>query len=92
VLQSKPVYIFLPLDMVAEEVDASRLETPLNLTPPTNTELEMELVHKILDAVYTAENPIILADVLTARFHCTPEVRELVNVTNFPVRSQCRRY
>jgi len=85
------VYIFLPLDMVAEEVDATRLETPLNLTPPTNTDLEKELVRKILDAVYAAENPIILADILTARFHCTPEVRELVNITNFPVRSLCPR-
>jgi pyruvate decarboxylase len=79
------VYIFLPLDVVAEEVDATRLETPLDLTPPTDAALEKELVHKILEATYEAKNPIIIADILTARFHCTPEVRELVKVTNFPV-------
>jgi TPP-dependent 2-oxoacid decarboxylase len=74
--------------MVAEEVDATRLKTPLNLTPPKDAALEKELVHKILEAIYAANNPVILADVLTAHFHCTPEVRELVKITNFPVRSQ----
>lgn len=76
--------------MVGEEVDASRLETPLDLAPPKDAALEKELVHKILEATYEAKNPIIIADVLTARFHCTPEVRELVEITNFPVSPSAR--
>ena len=71
--------------MVAEPLDATRLDIPLNLTPPTNSHLEREVISKIVDAIYNAKNPMILADVLTARFHCTPEVRELVDITQFPV-------
>jgi pyruvate decarboxylase len=71
--------------MVAEPLDATRLETPLHLTPPTNANLEHEIISKILDAIYAAKNPMILVDVLTARFHCTPEVRQLVDMTQFPV-------
>jgi len=71
--------------MVSELVDAKKLETPLNLTPPTNREAENEVLEKIVAAVYQAKNPMILVDVLTSRFHCTPEVRKLVDWTQFPV-------
>jgi TPP-dependent 2-oxoacid decarboxylase len=71
--------------MVSEPVDAKQLEVPLNLTPPTNLEIEKEVISKIVDAIYHAQNPMILVDVLTARFHCTPEVRKLVDWTRFPV-------
>jgi len=71
--------------MVSEPVDAKKLETPLNLTPPTNREAENEVLEKIVAAVYQAKNPMILVDVLTSRFHCTPEVRKLVDWTQFPV-------
>jgi pyruvate decarboxylase len=71
--------------MVAAPLDATRLETPLHLTPPTNSHSEHEVISKIVNAIYNAKNPMILVDVLTARFHCTPEVRELVNITQFPV-------
>ena len=84
-LKSKPVYIFLPLDKVSEPLDAKRLETPLDLTPPRKESVEEDLVQKILDAMYSAKNPMILVDVITSRFHCTPEVRKLVHVTQFPV-------
>lgn len=87
VIKSKPVYIFLPFDMVDEPVDADRLDTPLDLSPPRNVLVEEEVVTKILEAVYNAKNPMILADVLTARFHCTPEVRQLVDISQFPVIS-----
>jgi pyruvate decarboxylase len=73
------------MDMVAEKVDAKRLDTPLDFTPPSDKRVEDELVEKILEAVYAAKTPMILVDVLTARFHCTPHVRKLVDMTNFPV-------
>jgi pyruvate decarboxylase len=71
--------------MVSEQVDGERLNTPLDLTPPRDEATEKEVVQKILDALYSAKNPMILVDVLTARFHCTPEVRKLVDLTRFPV-------
>jgi TPP-dependent 2-oxoacid decarboxylase len=77
--------------MVAEPVDATRLGTPLHLIPPTDHKVEGELVEKILDALYSAKNPMILADVLTARFHCTPQVRQLVDITQLPVSLTCSK-
>ena len=71
--------------MVGEQVDAERLETPLDLTPPKNDDVENEVVKIILKDMYNAKSPMILADVLTARFHSTPEVRQLVDITHFPV-------
>ena len=79
------MYIFLPLDMVDEPVDSKRLVVPLDFTPPRNANVEEDVAEKILHAVYIAKNPMILVDVLTARFHCTPEVRQLVDITEFPV-------
>jgi pyruvate decarboxylase len=73
------------MDMVAEKVDAKRLDTPLDFTPLSDKAVEDDLVQKILEAVYAAKNPMVLVDVLTARFHCTPHVRKLVDMTNFPV-------
>lgn len=84
-VKSKPVYIFLPFDLVDEPVDATRLEKPLDFTPPRDETVEQEVVAKILKAIYEAKNPMILADVLTSRFHCTPQVRQLVEITQFPV-------
>jgi pyruvate decarboxylase len=71
--------------MVGEPLDAKRLETPLDLTPPHSDAAENEVVKKILEEIYNSKNPMILADVLTARFHSTPEVRKLVEITQFPV-------
>lgn len=71
--------------MVPEHIDAKRLEIPLDLTPPSDKHIEDEIVTKILEAVYHAQNPMILVDMLTSRFHCTPEARQLVDITRFPV-------
>jgi len=71
--------------MVSEPLDATRLEKPLDLTPPRKESVEEDLVQKILGAIYSAKNPMILADVITARFQCVPLVRKLVDITQFPV-------
>jgi pyruvate decarboxylase len=91
VVKSKPVVIFLPYDIVSQPVDAARLKTPLGLIPPRDEIVEDEVVLKILEAIYSARRPMILADVLTSRFHSISQVRELVKVTQFPVLSSSDR-
>jgi pyruvate decarboxylase len=86
-IKSQPVYIFLPLDIVSQPVDASRLSTPLDLSHIKDDKVEDELVSQIAQAVLSAKKPVILADVFTSRFQCTQEVRQLVEVTQFPVTS-----
>lgn len=63
VLDSKPVYIQMPSDMVEARVDAKLIEKELDLQPSRNNEsLEQEVVSYIADRMKRASNPLILAD------------------------------
>ena len=79
-----PVFIYIPMDVVGVQLDATRLDTPLDTTVKNENAVEDEIVKEILELIKKAENPIVLADVLTIRHGGRELVRELVNVTNFP--------
>lgn len=83
-----PVYIYIPIDAVGVPVDASRLNTPLNLEVKNpSPEIEEEIISSTLDLIKKSSNPAILADVLTIR-HCGKElVKQLAELTRFPVYS-----
>lgn len=82
--QSLPGYIYLPTDMVFPEIDAERLSTPLPLgiENAIGDAEEDKIVAEILDALYAAKNPIILADTLAVRHRGDKLVKELVDKTN----------
>ncbi|KAJ9629258.1 hypothetical protein H2204_008898 [Knufia peltigerae] len=80
-----PVYIYVPTDVVSVQLDAKRLETPLDLTlrnPDAKT--EDQIVQKILSSVATASNPSILADVLAIRHGGLDLTKKLAQITHFP--------
>lgn len=80
-----PVYIYVPTDVVSVQLDAKRLETPLDLTlrnPDAKT--EDEIVQKILSLVAAASNPSILADVLAIRHGGLDLTKKLAEMTQFP--------
>lgn len=79
-----PVYIYVPLDIVTTPLDATRLETPLNITPVNNKEQEDEIVKATLDLIKGSSKPAILADVLAIRHGGKDLVRKLVAQTHFP--------
>ena len=80
-----PVYIYVPMDVVSVPVDASRLETPLNVTIQNGDDnAEASIVNKILDAVKASSDTAILVDTLAARHNARDLARELVEVTHFP--------
>lgn len=85
VVNSRPVYIELPTNMVKAQVRASDLEQPLDLSIPfTDEGFEDTEVDLILDKIYSAKQPFIIVDGFTNRFGISEEADELVRVTGFP--------
>lgn len=84
-VQSRPVYIALPTDMVQKKVEGQRLETPIDLSYPTNLpEKEDYAVDVILKYLHAAKNPIILVDACAIRHRVLEEVDELVKKSGLP--------
>lgn len=78
-LQSRPVYITLPTDMVQKKVEGERLNTPLDLDYPENDqEKEDYVVDVVLKYLHQAKNPTILVDACAIRHRVLDEVHELV--------------
>ena len=80
-----PVYIYIPMDVVGVQIDASRLETPLNTKiVNSDSQLENEVVHSTLELIKNSSWPSILADVLTIRHGGQGLARRLASTTQFP--------
>jgi pyruvate decarboxylase len=85
VLQSRPVYLRLPMDMVDEILPASALEQPLNLEHPSNdAKTEQEVVNLIVRKIKTSKRPFILIDAGTSRYGLAKEADDLMRITGFP--------
>lgn len=79
VKQALPVYIYIPVDMVAQPVPTALLDTPLDLAITNPDEaLEDKIVDDILAALYASSSPVILADTLAERFRLRAAVQQLV--------------
>jgi len=78
-----PVFIYIPFDIVSVQLDAKRLETPLDTAVRNESSAEDAVVNGVLELIKTAERPVILADVLTIRHGGRELARELVNITQF---------
>lgn len=84
-VQSRPVYISLPTDMVQKKVEGERLKTPIDLThPPNQTEKEDYVVDVVLKYLHAAKNPIILVDACAQRHKVLNETHELIVKSNLP--------
>ncbi|KAL1613573.1 hypothetical protein SLS54_010478 [Diplodia seriata] len=84
-IQSRPVYIFLPLDLSQETVPSSLLSTPLSLTPAIDTAAQSAAASAILAALRAAANPSVFVDCLTQRHGAVGEARALVQALGLPV-------
>ena len=84
-VQSRPVYISLPTDMVQKKIEGERLETPIDLSYPTNqSEKEDYVVDVVLKYLHAAKNPIILVDACAIRHRVLDEVHELIEKSGLP--------
>ena len=84
-VQSRPVYITLPTDMVQKKIEGERLKTPIDLSYPKNPpEKEDYVVDVILKYLHEAKNPVILVDACAIRHRALDEVHELVEKSGLP--------
>jgi pyruvate decarboxylase len=85
-VRSRPVYIMLPTDMVLTQVEGARLDTPIDVSEPSNEpEKEDYVVDVVLRYLHSAKKPIILIDACAIRHHVLDEVHDLVDKTKLPV-------
>ncbi|KAK3322108.1 thiamine diphosphate-binding protein [Apodospora peruviana] len=85
-VQSRPVYLWLPTDMVEKKVEGQRLDTPIDLSEPKNDpEREDYVVDVVLKYLHAAKNPVVLVDACAVRHRCLVEVRDLIKKTGLPV-------
>lgn len=84
-LKSRPVYIFLPLDLSAEHVPADLLKKPLDISPPVDAKAQDEAVSAVIEALSAAKNPAIFVDILTQRHNAVQETRAFVNKLKVPI-------
>ncbi|KAG5747147.1 hypothetical protein H9Q70_010166 [Fusarium xylarioides] len=83
ILQSRPVYLTLPLDMVPERLTFPA--TPINLeNPDYNKESEDQVIEAIIANLQRSKRPLLLIDGFTARFGVRQEINELVRLTGIP--------
>jgi pyruvate decarboxylase len=85
-IQSRPVYVTLPTDIVQKKIEGERLKTPIDLHFPTNDQAREDYcVDVVLKYLHAAKNPIILVDACAIRHRVLDEVHDLISVTGLPV-------
>ena len=85
-IQSRPVYITLPTDIVQKKIEGERLKTPIDLAFPTNDkDKEDYVVDVVLKYLLAAKNPVILVDACAIRHKAIKEVHDLIEKTQLPV-------
>jgi pyruvate decarboxylase len=84
-VNSRPVYIQLPADMVMEEVDAKLLDTPIIVEPPSSDhETENLAAELILRKLYAAKRPTLLLDAGAQRHRVESLTEEFARKTGLP--------
>lgn len=86
-IKSGPVYIFLPLDLSAEEVDASLLDTPIDTEPHVDAAAQDAAVKAITAALAEAKHPSVIVDAWVQRFGAATEAQQFVRKLNVPLFS-----
>jgi pyruvate decarboxylase len=73
--ESRPVYVWLPTDMVRTKVEGERLKTPLNYEFATNeAEKEKYVMEAIMRHLNASKSAIVLVDACAIRHRVSVEV------------------
>ncbi|KAF7196825.1 Pyruvate decarboxylase [Pseudocercospora fuligena] len=85
-IDSQPVYLQIPMDMVHEKVDATLLNTAIDVSPhPSSKEAEDLALQIVLEKLYAARKPVFLVDGAAQRRRILPAVHALIAKAQFPV-------
>ncbi|KAI5456825.1 thiamine pyrophosphate enzyme [Mariannaea sp. PMI_226] len=82
-LQSRPVYIDIPVDVVDVLVSARRLETKITSNLSTTPSYEAVL-KRVMERVYAAKQPAIIVDGEIRAIGIVNQVQDFVRSTNWP--------
>lgn len=83
-INQRPTYLGFPSNMVDVQVPVSKLEKPLNLTPPPNNQkIQSEVLDDIIRLIESAKDPVIIIDACCGRHNATPEAQKLIELTKF---------
>ncbi|KAF4969340.1 hypothetical protein FSARC_3415 [Fusarium sarcochroum] len=83
-LYSRPVYIEVPVDMVAKPVSRLRLDSPITISEGEPDEASDEVLRAILQRVYSAKQPVIVVDGETRPLSIGDTVQTLIKSTGWP--------
>ncbi|OJJ66364.1 hypothetical protein ASPBRDRAFT_48999 [Aspergillus brasiliensis CBS 101740] len=83
-LHSRPVYIEVPMDMVHQYVSDERLALAVSTPEPVPTQIQDDVVARILERIYAAKQPVILVDGEIRPIGIVDEVQKIINATNWP--------
>ncbi|EXM14814.1 hypothetical protein FoTM2_013800 [Fusarium oxysporum f. sp. vasinfectum] len=83
-LKSRPVYLEVPVDMVATLVPSVGLQSPIQLPGPLHLPTHENVQSQILNRIYSAQQPIILVDGEIRPFGIIKDVQRLVELTHWP--------
>ncbi|KUJ14027.1 pyruvate decarboxylase, partial [Mollisia scopiformis] len=87
-IQSRPVYIYVPVDMVHKSISSATLEQPLLSSrpeSPESTKFQDSALDAVSSAIYESKNPVLLVDSHVIQFGAKDIVRELADNLQFPV-------
>ncbi len=79
-----PTYLDLPDDVLTHEVDLGRVEVPPRVPDPPRPPAREEDVRAALEAIKTAENPLVIVGKGMAWARAEHEVREFIDKTQLP--------
>lgn len=83
-LQSRPVYIQVPVDTVGLPVLADRLKSKIQLSPLLPTPAHDAAIAEVMDKIHGAKNPLILVDGETRPLRLMQDVQKLIDTTKWP--------
>lgn len=83
-LQSRPVYIEIPVDLVRAPVRSASLQTAIKLPDALATPATSDAVNQVLEKLYAAKRPVILFDGECRALNIIGDVQAIIESTNWP--------
>lgn len=83
-IHHRPVYIEIPIDMPGLEVDASRLETKIEIPAPISASSQEKALNTVMEKIKSSKKPMILVDGEIRAHGNIAEVEEFIKKTNWP--------
>lgn len=84
-IQCAPVYIFMPLDLCMAEVSAARLQTPIDVTPVIDFQVQESAIQAIQETLFAAKRPVMFVDGLAKSYHVQECCRAIARKLRIPV-------